>query len=83
MSRDIYAIPPSGSGDAITVPFPDLARPQNGTWNLSVTLHDDAGGGAKARIRLVQTDEAKSESVVLREEHETRVAPVDRFDLPG
>lgn len=52
MSRDIPAWPSSGSGDVITSLFPDLRKPEEGEWELKLTLSHPAGGYAK--IELMQ-----------------------------
>lgn len=54
MSREIIPIPSSISGNDITVPFPDLAKPEEGGWELNVTLRNDSGGG-RAKITLFQS----------------------------
>lgn len=55
MSRDIRPMPSSASGNSILVPFPDLAKPAEGEWELNVTLHDNGWGG-EAKITLLQID---------------------------
>lgn len=49
----IHAIPDSGAGDEIAVPFPDLRRPEPGPWTLKLKLRSTAGT-VKALVILSQ-----------------------------
>jgi len=64
MSREIVPISSTATGGEFTLPFPDLAKPKDGPWELSVTLKKTTAAPSDALIELIQNDRTLGSTTV-------------------